>query len=149
MQSALRDEPTPEPQLVLSKERLVLFGERMDLAGRSEDQIACLWVLAEHAGQPVPRQTILGQGNITLDSPVNSLKSIVSRLRKQILRPLIRRYRERESGSPLTSEKDAFIIGRSKRGSSYGWGTYMLALDPGRVQIISPRPSWMKPAVPR
>jgi hypothetical protein len=141
----LRNELAPKPLLVLTKDSLEFFGERLDLTGHPEGQIACLWVLAENANLSVPRKDLIDQANLTL----KSLKPIISRLRKQILRPLIERYRLREPGSPLPSEDDAFILSRKKRSSSHLWGSYMLQLDPARVKVVGERPSWMKPAPSR
>jgi hypothetical protein len=144
VQYALQEQIAPEPLLVLSREKLVLFGETLKLAGHSEDKIACLWILAEKAGAPVLRNTILEEGKICVGSKANSLKSIVHRLRTDILRPLIERYRRRQGGSPLPGEKLAFIIGRDKKKrGTYQWGIYMLQLDPSRVRVIPPRPDSM------
>jgi hypothetical protein len=145
VQSALKEQQAPEPLLVIDRDRLMLLGETQDLAGRSEDQIAVLWLLAEHAERPVARQTILEEGNIVLGK-ASSLKSIVSRLRTDLLRPLITRSRSRKGGDPLPGERKAFILGRDKRRASHQWGCYMLTLDAARVRVVGPRPPWMKPA---
>jgi hypothetical protein len=97
VQSALKEQQVPEPLLEIDRDRLMLLGETRDLAGRSEDQIAVLWVLAENAERPVARRTILEEGKIVVGK-ASSLKSIVSRLRKDLLRPLIERSRSRKGG---------------------------------------------------
>jgi hypothetical protein len=146
VQSALRGEQVPGPQLVLTRDYLELFGERVDLAGHSEDQVAVLWVLAENANRPVPRETILDQAQIPEPGTNKTFHSIVSRLRSKLLLPLIERYRQREGGRPLPGEDLAFINGHLGRSSSNQQGAYMLQLDASRVQVIGPRPKWMKTA---
>jgi hypothetical protein len=146
VQSALKGQQAPEPLLVIDQDRLLLLGETQDLAGHSEDQIAVLWLLAENAERPVARQTILHEGNIVVDRKASSLRSIVSRLRKDLLRPLIARSRSRKGGDPLPGERMAFILGRDKRRASHQWGAYTLTLDAARVQVVGPRPPWMRPA---
>jgi hypothetical protein len=148
VQSALKGQQAPEPLLVIDRDRLMLLGETQDLAGRSEDQIAVLWVLAENAERPVARKTILEEGNIVLGK-ASSLKSIVSRLRTDLLRPLITRSRSRKGGDPLPGERKAFILGRDKRQASHQWGSYTLTLDAARVQVVGPRPPWMRHATGR
>jgi hypothetical protein len=144
IRAALRQQAPAAPVLVLSRERLELFGESLDLAGGSEEQISCLWLLAEKANAPVRRQGLLEEGNITVRSKVNSLKSIVSRLRDDILRPLIAAYRRRDPGA-LPHERDAFIVGRNRAWGSHAWGAYMLALPRRLVRVVGERPPWMRP----
>jgi hypothetical protein len=149
IKSALREEQVPEPQLVLTKDYLILFGERSDIKSVFKNQISCLWVLAENAGRPVPHKTIIDEGKMDLERWASSLRSVVKRLRDKILKPLIKLYRDREPGRELPGEKDAFIVVSPIESHSQQKGTYTLFLDASRVKVVGPRPWWMKSAPPR
>jgi hypothetical protein len=145
VRSALRDRRVPEPLLVLTEDYLEFFGERFDFNRLYKNQISCLRVLAENAGQPVSHKTMIEEGKMNLELWTSSIKSVVSRLRK-MLRPIIERHRRREGGLSLPGEDDAFIVpGQPDKNGSRQKCTYTHLLDPSRVKVVGPRPSWMKP----
>ncbi len=144
VKAKLRHMPPPRIVLVLNKDQIDLFGESMSLAGHSQDQIACLWVLAENAGRFVKNEQLRKEAKLG-DINDDYFKVIVSRLRSTILRPLLARYREHNPGRQTTSEKNAFIIGRKRTArrpeDRHG---YFLDLEPAQVRITSSRPEWME-----
>lgn len=140
----LRQESAPGLVLVLSKESIEFFGQSIDIAACSQDQVACLWLLAETPRQVVTLERLNKDAKLG-DIKMKSLNAIISRLRTSILRPMLKRYRRDNPASPLPGEKHAFVIGRNKRKvGSYQWGGYYLDLDPAQVRIKGPRPAWLQ-----
>src|SRR5262249_37301266 len=79
LRSALRDQPAPEPLLVLDRESITFLGEQRPFAAYPETEMAILWVLAERARTPVPRQIIRGEGRI--QTPEHQFAPLLTRLR--------------------------------------------------------------------
>jgi hypothetical protein len=142
LRAALQNRPPTEPWLLVSRDSITLFGEQCSVAECGKAELAALWVLAENAGTAVPRKTIIREGKIQTND--FGLKFTVSRLRK-VLRGLVQKSCRRRGCDDLPGSKDGFIP-RGKKGTTYDTGPYTLALPPGRVKIVGPRPDWMRRA---
>jgi hypothetical protein len=96
-------------------------------------------VLAENAGRAVPREFIIKRGN--LESEEFQLKSIISRLRNNILKPMAEAYYAKTGRRPPGTDH-GFIVGeRSKHG--HPPGPYTLVLDPALVMVQAPPPRFI------
>src|SRR5262249_16706206 len=132
--------PVPEPLLSLHEDRLVFLGVTRSLSSYGEREMALLWVLAERADIPVPRETIARELNIeTTDRSLKNLKSTATRLR-DILEEMARESSRWEWFQKQPARKMRFISGARDR--AHKRSPYRLMLDPAHVRI-SGRPSWM------
>jgi hypothetical protein len=106
LRAALQNLPPPETLLTLDKRSLTFFGEKRPLSDYPQAEMACLWVLAENAGNAVSRKRIIEQGKIQTDS--YNLKWTVHRLRR-ILRDLATVACSRRGVAQPPGMKDGFI----------------------------------------
>jgi hypothetical protein len=146
IQAELRNRKVPEPILVLSNESIIFFGEHRELTELNENQMACLWILAERPGLRVTRADIRKARKIK--TAEEHMKSTISRLRT-ILRRMADAYCVRTHNPKPNGYKNGFILGgrgpRSDR-QRYSGCPYMLDLDPLQVKLSGARPDWMEPS---
>src|SRR5262249_9482190 len=128
-----------ESVLVLDKDCITFYGERRPLTEFPRGAIACLWVLAEHAGQPVARKEIIKEAGLEIDS--FNLKSTVSRLR-DILRPLSAAAAKRDKRQCREGQGSGFF--RGDGAPEHPQGLSCLELDSRLVRVVPPRPKWMR-----
>jgi hypothetical protein len=145
VRAALQGGPEEPPVLVLNQDSITFYGERRELTDFDRRQIRCLWVLAEHAGRPVARSTIIKEGGLT--TSLDGLKVIVSDLRKHVLRRLAEDARKRSARIiPQPELKKRFVGGGRKDPSGRaGGGPYRLELAASAVRVDRLRPDWMTP----
>jgi hypothetical protein len=139
LHAALRQDAPPEPVLVLDKDYITSFGERWAVHDCAEAEVGCLWVLAECAGQDVARDTIIEEACLSKDRL--NLKSHVSRLRNNVLKPLAEKGCGRSQRPLHPAHQHGYITGT--RGPEHSHGPYRLDLDPALVRVTLPRPAWM------
>jgi hypothetical protein len=137
----------PEQVLVLERESLTFFGETRALTTFPQSEMACLWILVERAGRPVTRLEIIREGSLQTDE--DNLKSTISRLRKR-LKQIVKAYCRRTGNAQPRGFNHGFIRGERQRQydpGHYGRGPYTLDLEPGRVRVQGPRPTWMRDTI--
>lgn len=140
VQDALYRGVSPEPLLVLDRERLVFFEKEFRLGSLPAAEVALLWMLTEHVGEEVPRQQLINEGNLSRDK--FDLRFSILALRK-ILRVAIKKYFSMRLRELPEGADDCFIVGkRGKRGEP---GPYQLALPPECVRVSDDRPDWIRP----
>jgi hypothetical protein len=149
-----------EVYLDLDEDRLIFFrstyyigklpaGKKAErFAGKlTKAEAALLWVLAEHLGEQVDRETIRSNRHY-ICSP-HYIQSSVSRLRK-LLRPAYAAYCARRGSEPPPAGFDCFIKGvrgevKGESARTSYRGPYTLDLGPERVRLSSVKPEWTKP----
>jgi hypothetical protein len=142
LRGELWERKRPAPLLVLDRDGIEYCGHREPLLARfSEGEISCLWVLAEHAGEPVPRQTLISEGKVQSDAL--NIKYFMNRLKKH-LKKMGQTPSHQSNAVPSAAQAKDIIQGiRGKGGFP---GPYQLDLPAARVIVSGPRPDWMKPA---
>ena len=109
LQSSLRRWPLPEPVLILTHSTITLFGQSRPLARFPSAEMACLWVLPEHAGEDMKRETIIEEGGLNTD--FEYLTPVVSRLNKSLLELAGTAPVSSAGDNGRSSEDPRFVVG--------------------------------------
>ena len=138
----LQEKVMPDPWLVLDREEVTLFGKLIPCKRGNRQKIACLWLLAENAGQPVRRQLI--KETVGSERLPSEIQYIITYTRK-LMKPLIALHFNETGQSPPPHAERAFIVeGHPDPIHANDGCTYLLKITPSRIQKTSIRPDWMK-----
>lgn len=125
---------SPNPWIVLTRERYRLFGREIDPNTLPFKLAAILWVLCENPRRPLQRDFIIKEGNLCCQP--NGLNPYTSRLRQKVLRPGIETF---FSGLEVRPDGYDEMFIRGHRDHQKPLGPIELLIDPLFVVVRGPR----------